>query len=311
LTGFNLILFQGKNGIPHSSDYLTIRHMMYGPAPDIDVHVIATNTVLPPDFWSRIAERPTLLFSPDRTDIPSSARGTRIMINPMSKMDEARSFFSAGLPHPMTKLVDLDIKLDEADWGPFTVLKPIALSRGRGVRLVRTRDVRWKHSETWPRDDVRYGRNLLAQQFINPGPYSRSHRVFTVLGRTIYSLVSQSTEKLELPDPSGTDAVDLDVAVQGGGRVLELSYDEDVISLAETIHRKFPQIPALGIDIIREQETRRLFVLEMNSGGGIWHISSDYGLKHQRDHKLDLYGQFNALGTITKALIETTRKLAT
>jgi hypothetical protein len=36
----------------------------------------------------------------------------------------------------------------------------------------------------------------------------------------------------------------------------------------------FPRIPILGCDIIREAPTGRLFAIEVNAGGNVWHISS-------------------------------------
>lgn len=310
MTGFNLILFQGKNGVPHISDYLTVRHMMRGPAPEITVYVVADNAALPGDFWSRIAQQPTLIFAPMVVDIPPTARGARMVAHNSSKAEQAEWFASTGLPHPTTKLIEIDTELDEKSWGPFTVVKPNRLGQGRGIRLVRTSDVKWRAPDSWPKGDDRHGRQLIAQQFINTGQHSRSHRVFSVLGQPIYSIVSEASEKLELPDPSGKDAVDLDIAVQSGHRVIKMSHDDDVISLAKSVHQKFPHLPTLGIDIIREEETGRLFLLEMHPAGGTWHLSTPHGLKHQRDHGLDYYGQFNALDTIAKALIDTTRTMA-
>lgn len=227
-----------------------------------------------------------------------------------SKAEQAEWFSSVGLPHPQTKMIEPDTTLDETNWGPFTVMKPNRGSNGRGVRLVRTRHLKWQHPDTWPMNDERRGRKLLAQQFINTGPHSRGHRVFSVLGHPIYSMSSEAVEKLELPDPAGTDMIDLNVAIQTNDRAIRLSYDEEVLSLARSIHQKFSHLPTLGMDIIREQETGRLFILEMHPGGATWHLSSAFGLKQQRDHGLDYYGQFNALGTIAKALIDTTRDLA-
>jgi hypothetical protein len=310
LTSYNLILFQGRDGCPHISDYLTVRHMMRGPAPDIDIFVVAHNAALPPDFWTRVAERPTLIFAPMPMDLPTSARGTRIMAQSSSKAEQAEWFFKADLPHPQTKLIEPDTTLDETSWGPFTVMKPNGGSNGRGVRLVRTRHLTWRHPDTWPMKDDRRGRKLVAQQFVNTGPHCRCHRVLSVLGYPVYSIVSQVGGNLELPDPAGTDEIDLNVAIQTDDRAIQLSYDEEVLSLTRSIHQKFSHLPALGVDIIREHETGRLFILEMHPGGGSWHLSSEFGLKQQRDHGLDYYGQFNALGTIAKALIDTTRAMA-
>src|SRR5437667_7279551 len=121
---------------------------------------------------------------------------------------------------------------------------------------------------------------------------------------------SVASEKLGRIDEGGKDEVELDVAVNGMERKLTLVYDEAVIALASAVSVRFTQIPVMGIDIIREHATGELHVLELNSSGRTWHLSSDHGLGHQRDYGLDIYGQFNALGTSTDARIEPTRAMA-
>jgi hypothetical protein len=69
-------------------------------------------------------------------------------------------------------------------------------------------------------------------------------------------------------------------------------------------------LPSLGIDIIRDAETKELFVVELNSSGWNWHLSSDVGLQNQRDYGMDHYFQFDALRVIADSLIEKTRTLA-
>jgi hypothetical protein len=170
--------------------------------------------------------------------------------------------------------------------------------------------VRWSDTSALPADDPRHGRDLLAQRYIHTGDYASCYRVMTVLGRPIYAMVSLASEKLGPIDAAGGDAIELEVAVNGADRKLVLVDDEEVIALATAVSGKFVQVPVMGIDIVREHETGRLYVLEMNSSGRTWHLSSDHGLGHQRDYGLDFYGQFNALGTITDALIEATRRLA-
>ena len=306
---YNLIIFCTPQQ-QQVSDFITVRHMMYGRAEDIAVHIIGGDSAVPEDFWLNAARLPTLIFAPAPIKIPRSIRGTRIIPVVMSKTEEVNAIVAAGFPVPASAPIKRDTRLDEGLWGPFTVVKPNYGHQGDGVRLVRTRDVRWIDPMSWPKGDPRHGRGLLAQKFINTGSHARSHRVFTVLGHAIYSRVSIATEEFVMPDPNGEDPVDLMIAANGGPRSIELSFDEDIVSLAEALHRKFPHLPTMGLDIVRDHETGELFVLEMNSRSYTWHLSSNYGLRHQRAHGMDYYGQFNALGTLTKAFIETTRQMA-
>ncbi len=308
-TRYNLIIFHQPKA-QHIGDFMTIGNMMTGQAPDIAVHVISQGATIPPDFWARTAELPTLIFSPLPVQIDPLARGTRIISIPMKKLKEARLFAQAGFPVPFTTRITPDTILDERQWGPFVVVKPNRGSQGKGIKLVRTRDVRWVDPMSWPKEDPRHGQDLIAQQYVDTGPYSHSYRVFTVLGHTVYSRSSTATRSLVMPDPSGTDSIDLDITSNGVERVVELVNDKEVIALAESIHRKFPHLPTMGLDIIRHHASGQLFALEMNSSGWTWHLSSNYGLKYQRQFGLDYYGQFDALKVITKALIEKTRTMA-
>ena len=72
----------------------------------------------------------------------------------------------------------------------------------------------------------------------------------------------------------------------------------------------FPDIPVLGIDIVRDVHTRSLYALEVNAGGATWHMSSNFGLHMQQVRGIDITKQFHALDVIADAMIEATRRLA-
>lgn len=306
---YNLIIFQVPRR-QHISDFMTIQNILAGRAPDIDVHIISPTIPIPADFWRRAGERPSLIFSPMPLRIDPNIRGARLTTADRTKSEEIEMLKAAGFPVPDTRMITRDLVLDEAAWGPFTVVKPNVGFRGRGIRLVRTRHVRWSDTAALPADDPRHGMDLLAQRYVHTGDYSSCYRVMTVLGRPIYAMISLAAEKRAPIDAAGGDEIERDVAANSVERKLILIDDEDVIGLAKAIAGKFTQIPVMGIDIIREHGTGRLYVLEMNSSGRTWHLSSDHGLVHQREFGLDYYGQFNALGTIADALIAATRLLA-
>lgn len=307
---YNLVLYH----VPTRqciSDFMVIRNMMVGRANDIQVHIISAGGVIPAEFWTKAAKRPTLIFSPSylaRIDVP--ARGTRLMSAGVSKLEELRLLAGTGAATPETHVITPDLKLDEAEWGPFTVVKPNKGLQGRGVRLMRTRDVKWTDTAKLPKDDPRHGVDLLAQRYVDTGPLVTCYRVFTVLGRPIYSVTSTAVEPRAPLDQAGDDTLDIAVAANGMPRKVALANDPEVIALAKSIHKEVPYLPVMGIDIIREHGTGKLFALEYNSGGGVWHLSSGHGLKQQHTHGIDYYRQFNALETITDALIEATRSLA-
>jgi hypothetical protein len=307
---YNLILYHmpKRLGI---TDFMTIRNMMVGRAPDIEVHILSASGVVPAEFWRMVAARPTLIFSPSYlVRIDASVRGARLISKAVGKLAEIEVLASTGVAVPETRLIKPEMRLDEKEWGPYTVIKPSRGLRGRGISLMRTRNVRWIDTSILPVDDPRHGLELMAQRYVDTGPFPTCYRVFTVLGRPIYCMRSTALDKPSELDANGAESLDLAVAANSMRRKLELTNDSDIIELASSVHAKLPHLPVMGIDIIREKDTGRLFTLEYNSGGGVWHLSSNHGLKHQHEFQLDYYGQFDALGTITDALIETTRKLA-
>jgi hypothetical protein len=57
-----------------------------------------------------------------------------------------------------------------------------------------------------------------------------------------------------------------------------------VIEMAKKVHAALPDIPLLGMDIIIEERTERLFVLECNAGGNTWHFSSEVARDWREAH---------------------------
>jgi hypothetical protein len=307
---YNLIILH-KPKAQGIGDFLTVQNIMVGRAPDIEVHIVSPLSPRDPDFWRKAAMRPSLIFSPSEIPIDPRVRGTRLVSRGLGKLEETERIRKAGLPFPETQPITRETKLDEAQWGPFTVVKPNNGLRGRGIRLARTRDIRWTDTSALPNTDPRHGQQLVAQRYVDTGPFAVSYRVMTVLGRAIYCMTSRATEKRPPLAVSSGEAIDLAVAANGMARRLSLVNDSEVMELATSLHKKEPDIPVMGVDVIREHGTGRLFLLEFNSRGSTWHLSSDHGQGHQRDFRLDYYGQFNALDSITNALIEVTRKRAT
>ena len=133
-----------------------------------------------------------------------------------------------------------------------------------------------------------------------------------------YNFVPLRTEGhalvVAMADPSDLVVIDEVSALLGRAlaiKVAPLSDIQDLLKKSESSQRMLDEATeGFKLDLIREDETGRLFILEMHPAGGTWHLSTPHGLKHQRDHGLDYYGQFNALGTIAKALIDTTRTMA-
>jgi hypothetical protein len=86
--------------------------------------------------------------------------------------------------------------------------------------------------------------------------------------------------------------------------------DPEIIAFAENAHRAFPNIPLLGTDIIRDAATGQLYVLEVNSGGYVWHFTSRMGLSVQKQFNLNFESQFDGRRKAAKILAAKAMELA-
>ena len=309
MAGYNLIIYHVP-GRQQVSDFHTVRDLMHLRAPDIALHILSSGTPAQPGFWRRMAARPSVIFSPMPVRPNPRLRGAWLVTRDIPKWEEIELLTGAGFPVPETRLIGPGFTLDAAQWGPFTVIKPDIGFRGQAVVLKRTRHVRFIDTHLLPEGDPRHRRRLLAQRYIHTGPRASCYRVMTVLGRPVYAVCSTAIDNLPPLDPLGVDDITIQVAANGGPRRLALSADGEVLALARAVAAKLGHMPVLGIDIVRAEATGALYVLELNSSGRTWHISSDHGRHQQEEQGLDYYKQFDALAVITDALIEATRRLA-
>ena len=292
------------------SDFLTIRNMMTGKAPDIEVTVVSVNDPVSAELVSGLSKRPTLLFSPMPVRLPANVRG-RLLAPPQvaTKYGEYQTLKDAGFPVPRACLVNTAGQLKEVDIEPLAVIKPNRGLRGRGVNLIRTSLLKqWTREQFGRSESNKHG--MVVQQYVDMGPNPTSYRVMTVLGEVIYCIKSIASRRVDHL-PVSLSASGVPIASNVDDRVIVLCDDPDVIELGYRIHQRLDFTPVMGIDIVRDAHTNALHVLELNSNGWTWHLSSDHGKDHQRRYGLNRYDQFNALKTITDRLIEETRLKAT
>ena len=281
------------------TDFTAVAERMALRAPDIETFIV-TNGLRLPITRRRAARRPTVVFSPMPIRGFEAARGAVFQAQRLSKLEQYDGLIAAAVPTPVSQLVEPGASLDPEEWGPMVVVKPLRGNQGRGVVLVRTIDVATGLKTP-----------ALAQRFIDTGTFAESHRVMVVFGRAIYSITSRSLVPRRHVDPR--EAVVVPIASNAGGsdsRTLMLSFDNEVITLGRRAAAAFPQVPVLGVDIVRDVVTGGLWVLEVNPGGSTWHISSDYAAPQREKFGLDLHAQFGALDIIADALIDVTRREA-
>jgi hypothetical protein len=96
----------------------------------------------------------------------------------------------------------------------------------------------------------------------------------------------------------------LSVVSNSKGCVMSPTFDEDVLRLGEAAHRAFPTIPLLGVDVVRREPDGKLFVIEVNASGWVWHFSSALGLRAQQEFGFRFEDQFDGIRKAARILAD-------
>lgn len=260
---------------------------------DPEIAVFAVPDAPHADVTAGAPDLPTVTISPGPLRAFRPRRGPVFQGQHVSKSTEHRALETAGIPVPRWTRLLPGKQPDLDGFGRHVVTKPDFGARGADVRIERTATVQWKPPTTAL--GLRFGGRFnprVVQEFVYTGAWPRSHRVATLFGTALWALrVEAGHDRRPL---SNRDAFDGQSIVSSGrGCTFELCDDADVIALAERAHTAFPRIPLLGADILRDADTGRLFVIEVNSLGYTWHFSSPSGVKLQSEFGLDLSAQFD------------------
>jgi len=282
-------------------------------APDIKVRVLSTASPLTKLHTPALALKPTLSVEMDRVKWLKPLRGTRLVHQRMSKIAELSALDAAGLPVPRWTEIVPETKLDPAAWGPYVVVKPSHGMRGAFVRIARTGRVRYIAPADHPEDHPGRRAAMIAQQYVHTGPWPTAYRVLTYLGRPLAAIRYEGRRDLNpLRDATGfRSAPGASIVASAKGCTITLTAEQDVLDLAVRTHAVFPTIPSLGVDVLRDATTGKLFVIEINPVGDSWMLCGMAGRNIQSQFGLDFYAQFGALDIIAAASIEATRALAT
>jgi hypothetical protein len=296
----------------HTADFRAIAGYIRDLAPDIHPKIISDRhiSLLRIDLMLR----PTLTFSPLEIRRFRPIRGPVVQDRVLKKSQEYTVLDNAGVPVPRWALVTKNQQPDLSSFSDYVVTKPDVGGKGADVKIKRRGRVRWKPADA-ERAKSFGDTDLIVQEFIYTGPWPVSYRVTTLFGQVLFSWkveASRSRRPLSGPEAfcGGVDGGGMSIVSSGGGCTFELNDEPDILRLAKQAHKALPDYPLLGIDIVRQQPTGRLFVLELNSCGHLWHFSSPTGLSIQRDNHLDFAGQFDGLRRAAEVLVEQTRTRA-
>jgi len=317
----NLILIaHAKKHDPR--DLLEIGRKVIEQARDIAAFIVSRDDpaeVISASAW----QRPTLTvsFDPFTRFVPK--RGPFLANRPIKKLDQYARFAEAGINTPRTARYVPGTQYHPSEWSDFVVLKPLPLSmtsKGTMAKLYRTLSLNRKTIRDFPEDHPIHAGPMLIQPFIDTGRYPTQWRVLTLFGEPLYSM--KSWVPVARPEPSASDEEIERAIIEHKHPRLKIDFeyknmrtlarDDEVFDFARGIHTAFPRIPLKACDILREEKTGKLYVLEINAGGNTWHFSSKQ-FRWNRDQlggKRAFVEQLDAWNRAAEVLIRQTREYA-
>jgi len=264
------------------------------------------------ELASEVSENPTMTVSYLPIRRFSSPRGPVFEGCEVPKSDQYRRLRNDGISVPDWQTIEPGDVFGPEQWGPYVVVKPELGRCGREIKVKRTERVRYRSMDSFPDDNAASRAPMLVQRFIYTGPWASSYRVVTLFGKALMSWYCEMDHDLPpLKSRFGfADQGGINIVSNKRSSTYSLSFEPDVIALAEAAHKSFPGQPLLGHDVARDHETGELFILECNPRGDTWLFSSYTGVEIQKAHHINFYTQWDGLTEAARALIQHTREHA-
>jgi hypothetical protein len=307
VTRVRRLVLVSQRGLHDHADLERISRSIEREASDVRVQVVRDKSHrLHCACW---ALRPTLVYSAMALRHLRPLRGAVLQGSRQTKIEEMERLERAGLPVPRWRPVTRESPPpDVTDYGSYVVMKPEGGKRGADVRIMRSEKVRFLE----PRTRVAAAtQRWIVQEYVHTGPWPTSQRVVTLCGVPLYATRSRADQSRKpILNATDFDSGGRSIVASHVGCTLEFCYDADILALAERTARAFPEIPLLGIDILRDAESGALHVIEVNSSGQCWGFSSGLGNSMQGRLGQRYESQFDAFARAARVLIEQTRLLA-
>ena len=267
----------------------------------IDARVVADV----PGWGAELAPLPTLVVSPGLLRHRPALPGQVCCGYPLGKSEEYRILERADIPVPKWVVLEDGVQPDLSGFGAYVVRKPDYGAKGAEVRIVRRERVRWKPVVT---SAAGPSPRLLVQEFVYTGLWPVSYRINTLFGRVLYSMVltgNQARQQLRGPeDFHARGDVRQSVSIVANARDSTAAFcaDHDIIALGERAARAFPDVPLLGVDVLKSALTGQLLVTEVNSIGHNWNFGPEFaGAFH-----IDIERQFGGVRRAASILVQET-----
>lgn len=238
-----------------------------------------------------------------------------LAVKSIGKLKEFEHFRTHDLPCLPIEKFTWGMKLDKDLYGDLVVFKPENMtSTGADVNMVPTHLIAELKPEDFPDNHLIHQDSYLVQKFLKTGERATTYRVTIFLDEVIYS--GKGTLNFDYPSPDLPVKELLKISVasnQHSRRTAELIIDEEINAFAMKIAKTFTKNPLLAIDVLREEQTGKLYVLEVNLGGNVWHFSSNVVRNlpgYDESRKKAMIRQYNAWDRAAEALVRKVNELA-
>ncbi len=283
---------------------------------DQSIHVVlASNYITSKMIPENYHRMPMLVIYLVKTAPIEFKVAKKLAVKKINKIEEYELFRDAGIPClPITKF-QWGVGVDEAEYGEWVVLKPSKTqSTGQYVHRIRAADLPKIDISMFSENHPIKGEDFYVQRFIKTGQKATHYRVNLFLKTILYSSINRRFDDYPENNISLTEMLSKSVASnQNNQREIKLHIDDEVNQLALKVSELLSIFPLIGLDIIRDELTKKLYVLEGNLGGNTWHFSSDIGkeLRFAVGGKNQIVRQYMAWDRAAEALISATHELAT
>jgi hypothetical protein len=237
------------------------------------------------------------------------ARGKTLYVKAIDKFEQYQHYALANISTPKTIEYEIGQKIDIDEWGEYVFLKARNASHSENSFLVPTKYI--LNIEPYFKK-LELKNTMIMQQFIYSGKKAYVYRVLSLLGAPLFCVKVTNPFPVKLPT-SLEDSFDNKTIQTSRSDVFMLRKPElnnEVIDFSIKIFNVFPKQPLQGIDIVIEENTKKLFVLEGNQGGNVWVFSRKESNMFKGLGRTPLLTQFNAFDVACDVLIKKTHELA-
>ena len=286
--------------------------------PAIDV-LIFGDTVDPTKIPSHFLKQPLLsiyLVNPPPEDfVPQSGQ---LAVKGLNKLQEYEHFKKHNIPCLPIEEFKWGMTLDESIYGDWVVLKPQHIqSTGRDINMIPTKLIPTLKLEDFPEKHLIREDSYYVQKFVKTEVTPTHYRVLVFCEEVLY--IRKVSSVIQFPNLNSKveDLLKYNIAsnLTDELRKTSMPKDQEIFDFALDIAKTQPSLPLFGFDILRNEISKEIICLEQNTGGNVWHFSSNLSRGTRRnlpsiqrvaktlDDKKSKINQYGAWDRTAKGLI--------